>query len=72
MGHDGIRTAEQGFVMKRGRHERYECRHRKKRVTETAGIELKVCEKCGRVNVNYLFDVFAEEQQQLEAHPHQV
>jgi hypothetical protein len=57
--------------MKRGRHERIECRHRKKRTVENAGIQRRVCDKCGHVSFNYLFDVFAEEQQQLETRPPQ-
>jgi len=28
-----------------------------------------VCQQCGNVSVDYLFDVFAEEQQQLDAYP---
>lgn len=60
------------MMFKRGRHERMECRHRKKMVTETAGIQRRVCERCGRVTFNYLYDVFAEEQSQLEAYPNQV
>jgi hypothetical protein len=60
------------MMFKRGRHERFDCRHRRKRVTETAGIQRRVCERCGRVTVHYLYDVFAEEQSQLNAHPHQV
>ena len=58
--------------MRRGRHERIECRHRKKQVSETAGIQRRVCEKCGHVSVVYLFDVFAEEKQQLETESPQV
>lgn len=57
--------------MKRGRHERIECRHRKKRIVENAGIQRRVCDRCGHVSFNYLFDVFAEEQQQLEARPNE-
>ena len=53
----------------RGRHERIECRHRKKLATETAGLQWRVCQRCGRVSVDFLFDIFAEEQQQLDAHP---
>lgn len=48
-----------------------ECWHRKKSVTEVAGIQRRVCERCGRVTVTYLYDVFAEEQSQLEAYPYQ-
>ena len=56
---------------KRGRHERIECRHRKKQKSELAGIQRTVCSKCGHVSVDYLFDVFAEEQQQLDGYPSQ-
>lgn len=51
-----------------GRHERIECRHRnkRKRVTQTAGLRHVVCLKCGHVNVDYGYDVYAEEKQQLE------
>lgn len=59
------------MIFKRGRHERMECWHRKKSVTEVAGIQRRVCERCGRVTVTYLYDVFAEEQSQLEAYPYQ-
>lgn len=54
---------------KRGRHERIECKHLKKLATETAGLQWCVCQKCGHVSVDFLFDIFAEEQQQLDAHP---
>ena len=57
---------------KRGRHERIECKHRKKLTTETAGLQRSVCQKCGHVSVDFLFDIFAEEQQQLDAYPSQV
>ena len=50
---------------KRGRHERVECRHRKKDRLETAGLRRTVCHKCGSVTVDFLRDVFAEEQRQL-------
>ncbi len=50
---------------KRGRHERVECRHRKKMITETAGLRRTVCQRCGSVSVDFLYDVFAEEQKQL-------
>lgn len=56
---------------KRGRHERIECKHRKKRSSALAGMQRNVCQKCGHVSVDYLFDVFAEEQQQLEGYPSQ-
>ena len=54
---------------RRGRHERIECRHRKKQRSELAGMQRIVCQQCGNVSVDYLFDVFAEEQQQLDAYP---
>ena len=50
---------------RRGRHERVECRHRKKRISETAGLRRTVCPKCKTVTVDFLYDVFAEEQAQL-------
>lgn len=51
--------------LKRGRHERVKCRHRKKTVTETAGLRRTVCQRCGAVAVLFLHDVFAEQQKQL-------
>lgn len=51
---------------KRGRHEKVECRHNTKTSTETAGIQRTVCGTCGHVSFNFLHDVFAEEQQQLD------
>lgn len=51
--------------LKRGRHERVECRHRKKTVTETAGLRRIVCKRCATITVQYLHDVFAEQQEQL-------
>jgi hypothetical protein len=51
--------------VKRGRHEKAECRHRKKKAIENAGLRRTVCQKCGSVSVDFLFDVFAEEQEQL-------
>lgn len=51
--------------VKRGRHERVECRHRKKKSSETAGLRRTVCSKCGVVTVDFVYDVFAEEQEQL-------
>lgn len=56
---------------KRGRHERIDCKHRKKQTSSLAGMQRKVCQKCGNVSFDYLFDVFAEEQLQLDAHPGQ-
>ena len=56
---------------RRGRHERIDCKHRKNQKTELAGMQRSVCVKCGHVSVDYLFDVFAEEQQQLDAYPSQ-
>jgi hypothetical protein len=50
---------------KRGRHERVECRHRKKKSSETAGLRRTVCQRCGSVTVDFVYDVFAEEQEQL-------
>lgn len=55
--------------LKRGRHERIECRHRKKAVTETAGLRRTVCQRCGTVTVQYLHDVFARQQEQLRHFP---
>ena len=60
------------MVFRRGRHERGECRHRKKRISETAGIQRRFCEKCGELTVVYLFDVFAEERSQLDTYPFNV
>ena len=51
---------------KRGRHERIDCKHRKKQTTQNYGLQRRVCEKCGHVSVEFLFDVFAEEQQRLD------
>lgn len=53
---------------KRGRHERVDCRHRRKKHTETAGLRRTVCQRCGAVTVHFLYDVFAEEQKQLAEH----
>lgn len=50
---------------KRGRHEKSECRHRKKKSIETAGLRRTVCPRCRTVTVDFLYDVFAEEQKQL-------
>ncbi|MFZ0013432.1 MAG: hypothetical protein WAL25_04880 [Acidimicrobiia bacterium] len=50
---------------RRGRHEKIECRHRKKQSTETAGLRRTFCQRCGTVTVDFLYDVFAEEQEQL-------
>ncbi|MGD2100847.1 MAG: hypothetical protein PVG83_01300 [Acidimicrobiia bacterium] len=50
---------------KRGRHERIECRHRKKKVSETAGLRRTVCPRCKTVTVTFVHDVFAEEKRQL-------
>ena len=52
-------------AVRRGRHERIECRHRKKKSIETAGLRRTVCTKCGTITVDFLYDVFAEEQAQL-------
>ena len=52
---------------RRGRHERLECRHRKKKSIETAGLRRTVCHRCGSVTVDFLYDVFAEEQKQLRS-----
>jgi hypothetical protein len=51
--------------VKRGRHEKTECRHRKKKSIETAGLRRTVCQRCRTVTVHFLYDVFAEEQEQL-------
>ena len=56
---------------KRGRHERIDCKHRKNQTSKLAGMQRNVCQKCGNVSVDYLFDVFAEEQLQLDAYPNQ-
>jgi hypothetical protein len=56
---------------KRGRHERVDCKHRRKQTSRLAGMQRNVCQKCGNVSVNYLFDVFAEEQLQLDTYPSQ-
>ena len=53
---------------KRGRHERIDCKHRKKQISKLAGMQRNVCRKCGNVSFDYLFDVFAEEQLQLDAY----
>lgn len=50
---------------KKGRHEKVECRHRKKQSIETAGLRRTFCGRCGTVSVSFLYDVFAEEQEQL-------
>ena len=50
---------------KRGRHERVECRHRNKTRLETAGLRRTFCHRCGTVTVDFLYDVFAEQQRQL-------
>ncbi|HWB88935.1 MAG TPA: hypothetical protein VG872_06945 [Acidimicrobiia bacterium] len=50
---------------KRGRHERIECRHRRKEIIETAGLRRTVCPRCRTVTVDFLYDVFAEQQRQL-------
>lgn len=51
--------------VKRGRHEKADCRHRKTKSSETAGLRRTVCQRCGAVTVDFLYDVFAEEQEQL-------
>lgn len=51
--------------VKHGRHERSECRHRKKKIHETAGLRRTVCPKCRSVTVDFIHDVFAEAQEQL-------
>lgn len=51
--------------VKRGRHERIECRHRKKKVSVTAGLRRTVCPRCKTVTVTFVNDVFAEEKEQL-------
>ena len=56
---------------KRGKHERIDCKHRKKQSLRLAGMQRNVCQKCGNISVDYLFDVFAEEQLQLDAYPGQ-
>jgi hypothetical protein len=56
-----------GMRGKRGRHERVECRHRRKQVMETAGLRRTVCPRCRTVTVDFLYDVFAEQQKQLRA-----
>ncbi len=50
---------------KRGRHERIKCRHRKKKSSETAGLRRTVCQRCGSVTVDFVYDVFAAEREQL-------
>ena len=50
---------------KRGRHQKTTCGHDIKTATETAGIQRTVCDTCGHVSFNYLYDVFAEEKEQL-------
>lgn len=51
---------------RRGRHEKIECGHDTKTATETAGIQRTVCDTCGHVSFNFLYDVFAVEQEQLD------
>ncbi|MGH3650555.1 MAG: hypothetical protein ACRDU9_07570 [Acidimicrobiia bacterium] len=51
--------------VKRGRHERSECRHHQKKTVETAGLRRTVCPRCKTVTVDFVYDVFAEEQEQL-------
>ena len=43
-----------------------DCGHKLKTYTETAGIKRAVCDKCGRVSIDFVRDVFAEERKQLE------
>ena len=50
---------------KRGRHKKVECRHNTKTATETAGIQRTVCDTCGHMSFDYLYDVFAEQKEQL-------
>ncbi len=50
---------------KRGRHHKTTCGHDTKTATETAGIQRTVCDSCGHVSFNYLYDVFAKEKEQL-------
>ena len=54
---------------KHGRHERIQCKHLKKLATKTTDLQWCACQQCGPVSVDFLFDIFAEEQQQLDAHP---
>jgi hypothetical protein len=75
MAHTGIESVlpmnrrgnrkERAMRAKRGRHERVECRHRQKMSIETAGLRRTVCQRCRSVTVDFLYDVFAEEQKQL-------
>ena len=53
---------------RRGRHERIDCKHSKKQTSSLAGMRRVVCRSCGNVSVDFLFDVFAEEQSQLDAY----
>ncbi len=53
---------------KRGRHEKIDCGHDNLTATETAGIQRLVCDTCGHVSFNFLYDVFEQERTQLESH----
>ncbi len=50
---------------RRGRHQKAVCGHNTTTATETAGIQRTVCDTCGHVSFDYLYDVFAEEKEQL-------
>ncbi len=50
---------------KRSRHQKTACSHNTKTATETAGIRRTVCDSCGHMSFDYLYDVFAAENEQL-------
>lgn len=42
-----------------------ECHHPERVETAFAGLGRAVCEACGHVSVSYLYDMFAEQREQL-------
>lgn len=52
----------------RDRETRIPCRHEETRSATIAGLRRTVCQRCGRVSVDFVEDVFAEERKQLGKH----
>lgn len=50
---------------RKGRELVEECRHPERIATDTAGLQRSVCADCGHVSVGYLYDVFADQVEQL-------
>lgn len=52
----------------RDRESRGTCQHKDTRSATIAGLKRTVCQRCGRVSVGFVKDVFAEERRQLGKH----